>query len=82
MKLYAETEMKISLVLVGVRTAEYEVPDPLKELSVPPDTEISDKSKSVDGSLKEKVMVGDSLIPKLILEALMLIVGAKVSMTK
>ena len=82
MKLYAETEMKISLVLVGVRTAEYEVPDPLKELSVPPDTEISDKSKSVDGSLKEKVMVGDSLIPKLILEALMLIVGAQVSMTK
>ena len=49
---------------------------------MPPVTEISERSKSVDGSLKEKEIAGVSLSPKLVLLELMLMVGTNVSMTK
>ena len=52
------TEMTASAVLsvVGVKVAEWEVPDPEKSERVPPEIEISDALKLVEASEREKVM--------------------------
>ena len=61
-KVLARTLMVAGVVLldVGVKLAEYEVPDPVKAESVPPATVTSAEAKSVEDSLRVKVRVAVS----------------------
>ena len=69
----------VVLLDVGVKVAEYEVPDPVKAEREPPAIVTSADEKSVEGSLRVKVKDAVSPAFKDDLSELMVIVGEKLS---
>ena len=80
-KVLARTLMVAGVVLldVGVKVAEYEVPDPVKAEREPPATVTSAEVKFVEDSLRVKVRVAVSPAFKDDLSELMVIAGEKLS---
>ena len=80
-KVLARTLMVAGVVLlvVGVKVAEYEVPDPVKADSVPPATVTSAEVKSVEDSLRVKFRVAVSPDFKDALSEVITTVGITVS---
>ena len=71
---------EVVLLGVGVKVAEYEVPDPVKAEREPPAAVTSAEEKSVEDSLRVKVRVAVSPAFKDALSEVITTVGTTVSM--